>query len=148
MDRKLYRNMAMMIAMFILAFGVGAASAQQAAKAKADNSGAADGAANGQQVAVDGKGHFRALSNEEAAALAAQMVKENNSSSEGLRTFTAANGWIGVDLDGRFENSEVVKVNPDGTLSQACVHTQDEAKKFLTSAPESKPTAQPELETK
>lgn len=148
MDRNLYRNMAIMVAMFILVFGVGAASAQQAAKAKADNSGAADNAANGQQVAVDGKGHFRALSNEEAAALAAQMVNANSTSSEGLRTFTAANGWIGYDLDGRFENAEVVKINPDGTLSQACVKSQEEAAKFLTAEPENKPKPQPELETK
>ena len=148
MDRKQYRNMALIIAVFILVFGVGAASAQQAANAKADNSGAADNAANGQQVAIDGKGHFRALSNEEAAALANAMVKANNTSSEGLKPFSVANGMTGYDLEGRFENAEIVKINPDGTLSQACVKSREDAEKFLTAEPDNKPKPQTELETK
>ena len=144
MDRKQYRNIALIIAVFILVFGVGAASAQQAAKAKADNS----GAANAQQVAIDGKGHFRALSNEEAAALANAMVKANNTSSEGLKPFSVANGMTGYDLEGRFENAEIVKINPDGTLSQACVKSREDAEKFLTAEPDNKPKPQTELETK
>ena len=93
----------------------------------------------GQTVAVD-KGKLRQPTPEEMKDLSVDLKQQTT----GLRTLTKQ-GAVGVDLDGSFESAVVVKRNPDGSLSAACVNTKKEAKAFLESKTQS---AKPALEEK
>jgi hypothetical protein len=118
---------AVLALMLVLATG---ALAQQAAKGKASGNDEANVNASGQQVAVDEKtGRLRKPTQEEIDALVAGM--KLNDSAEGLKTNLIGNGTVVMDLEGRFENATIAKINPDGTLSTACVNNAKGAEAFL-----------------
>jgi hypothetical protein len=71
------------------------------------------------------------LSADEAQKLAAGMKELVNQSTEGLAEVHHADGSVSVDLDGRFQNVTVARVNPDGTISQSCVDNPRSAGAFF-----------------
>ena len=145
MDRNLYRNMALIVAVFILIFGVGTASAQHAAKNKTDAENVT--VSNGQQAAADSPGKLRQATREEQAELAA-LSKNLSQSTEGLQVVTRANGTQTVDLQDRFQEAVMVRKTDDGKLETACTNNIEDAKKFLNGETMQKPAPAVELETK
>jgi hypothetical protein len=71
------------------------------------------------------------LSAEDAKALAEGLKPLINDSAEGLVPVKRADGSSYIDLQGRFENVTVAKINPDGTVSQACVNSHESAAAFF-----------------
>lgn len=139
MDRNLYRNMAIMVAMFILAFGVGTASAQHASKGHSDND---------QIVSVDANGKVKAPTPEEIQKIAKDTDNNLSHSTKGLVVVKREDGSRFVDLQDRFQSVSLAKVGADGKVQTECVNSKDEAKKFLES--DTKPATKPatvELET-
>jgi hypothetical protein len=117
MDRNLYRNMALIVAVFILAFGVGTASAQHAAKDKADN--------------PNKKDTFRNMSADELNELEAAIAPSLSQSAEGLTMKDGPEGSKYINLQGRFQSVAIAKVGSDGKVQTQCVTNMDEAKEFL-----------------
>ena len=115
-------------ALFALSIGTASAFAQHAAKGNTPDDATVNAA--GQTVAVDKNGKLRKPTQEEINVLVQGM--HLNDSPEGLTTKTVGNGSVVMDLQGRFENATVAKINPDGTLSTACVTNAKQAKAFLT----------------
>ncbi|MFO0584881.1 MAG: hypothetical protein U0229_21620 [Anaeromyxobacter sp.] len=104
-----------------------------------------------QAAAVDpSTGKLRALTPEEAAAL----IEANpglSHSTEGLIERPLANGAVALDLQERFMDVALARVDPDGTVSSRCVESPAEAKAFLEGKdpkPAAKPQALPTLEEK
>jgi len=121
-----------LLTVFVFGFAVLSGFAQHAAKGHAPGNEEANVGASGQQVAVDpSTGKLRKPTQEEIQALVAGM--KLNDSVEGLTPKIIGNSTVVVDLQGRFENVVVVKINPDGKLSKACVVSAKDAKKFLKS---------------
>ncbi len=121
-----------MVAVFLFVFAVMSASAQHAAKGNAP--GNDEASASGQQVAVDPQsGKIRKPTVEEIQQLISGM--KMNDSVEGLSPKIIGNSTVAVDLEGRFESVMIAKINPDGTLSKACVVSAKDAEKFLKSDP-------------
>jgi len=90
----------------------------------------------GQSVAVDRQtGKLRAPTPDEARQLAMALRKYLNRSSQGLTVKIHPNGAQSVDLQGRFQSVSLAKVNEDGSSSQKCVTSMQEAKEFLNSSP-------------
>jgi hypothetical protein len=88
------------------------------------------------------KKQLRQPSPEEIKILTEGMKKSLSRDATGLVVVKHPNGAESVDLRGRFMNLEMVKINPDGTVSEECVSNADEAKRFLQSDPKSsKPVA-------
>lgn len=134
---------------FLLVISLVSASAQHVGKgATKDKDGTEDAitaTSAGQTAAVDAKGKLRQPTQEEIDALTAGL--KLNDSFEGLTAQLMPSGAMMMDLQGRFEATSIAKINPDGTISQACVTTQQEAKDFLKST--KKPaTKQPVWEEK
>ena len=117
MDRNLYRNAALIIATFILIFGVGTASAQHASKNKADN--------------PNQKDTFRNMSADELNELEAAIAPALSQSTEGLVVKDGPAGSKVIDLQGRFQSVAIAKVGSDGKVQSQCVTNMDEAKQFL-----------------
>lgn len=145
MDRNLYKSMALIVAMFILVFGVGTASAQHAAKNKTDAENAS--VSNGQQAAADSPGKLRQITREEQAELAA-LSQNLSRSTEGLQVVTRANGSMMVDLQDRFQEAVMVRKTADGKLEAACTNNIEDAKNFLNGETMEKHAPAVELETK
>lgn len=61
-------------------------------------------------------------------------------STEGLVQVTHPDGSVSIDLQGRFQNVSIAKINADGSISTECVSSQKEARQFLTTP---KPAAAP-----
>ena len=140
MDRNLNRNMALIITMFILVFGVGTASAQHAAKAQADNA---------QLASVDANGKVKTPTPEEIQQITQDTDKNLSHSTKGLVVVRREDGSKHVDLQDRFQAVSLAKVGADGKITTECVTSKEEAKKFLEG--EAKPASKPatvELETK
>ena len=74
---------------------------------------------------------LRSIQADEAQKLAAGMKELVNQSTEGLAEVHHADGSVSVDLDGRFQNVTVARVNPDGTISQSCVDNPRSAGAFF-----------------
>lgn len=89
-------------------------------------------APNGQQVAIDAKsGKLRQPTREEVEALIEGMKPALDTSTEGLKPVQHEDGTVSVDLEGRFQSTTIAKVQTDGTVSQRCVKSTEEAKEFL-----------------
>jgi len=116
--------MALIVAVFILAFGVGTASAQHAAKNKADN--------------PNKKDTFRNMSADELNELEAAIAPSLSQSAEGLTMKDGPEGSKYINLQGRFQSVAIAKVGSDGKVQTQCVTNMDEAKDFLE---QDKPTA-------
>lgn len=104
--------------------------AQQAAKGNAPGQDETSANASGQQVAIDAKsGKLRKPTQEEIDTLVSGM--KLNDSAVGLKATRVGNGSVVMDLEGRFENATIAKINPDGTLSMSCVNNAKDAEAFL-----------------
>ena len=86
----------------------------------------------GQDIKVDSQtGQIQELTPEEAQKLAAGLKPMLNKSSEGLVTVQHPDGSVSMDLQGRFQNVAVARVNKDGTVSQSCVDNPRSAGAFF-----------------
>ena len=89
----------------------------------------------GQTVAVDPQtGKLRPPTPEEARQLAMALRNYLNRSSQGLTVKTHLNGAQSVDLQGRFQSVSLAKINPDGSASEKCVTSMQQAEQFLNSS--------------
>jgi hypothetical protein len=110
------------------------AAAQKSAKTKSDHYTNVPFA--GQTVAVDPQtGKLRPPTPEEARQLGMALKNYLNRSSQGLTVKTHPNGAQSVDLQGRFQSVSLAKINPDGSASEKCVTSMQEAEQFLNSSP-------------
>jgi hypothetical protein len=112
-----------LIFMFVLS---APALAQHAAKGNAPGDGAGTA---GQQVAVDKNGKLRQPTPEEIQQLISGL--KINESTEGLTAKRVGISSTVVDLQGRFTTVAIAKINPDGSLSKACITNAREAEDFL-----------------
>ncbi|HXI22605.1 MAG TPA: hypothetical protein VNG71_01940 [Pyrinomonadaceae bacterium] len=64
----------------------------------------------------------------------------NNKSSAGLVEVKHADGTVEMDLQGRFQNVMLAKMNDDGSVSTACVDNADAARAFLQNDQTTSPT--------
>lgn len=101
----------------------------------------------GQDVQVDSQtGQIKPLTPEEAQKLAAGLKDMVNQSTEGLEQVQHADGSVTMNLEGRFQNVTVARVNQDGTITQSCVDNPQAAGAFfgidpkLIEDPQTKPT--------
>jgi hypothetical protein len=98
----------------------------------------------GQDVQVDPQtGQMKELTPEEAQKMAAGLKQMVNQSSDGLVQVKHADGSVSMDLEDRFQNVTVARVNKDGSVTQACVDNPEAAGAFFGIDPkliESQPT--------
>lgn len=59
------------------------------------------------------------------------MKAELNNSIERLVPVKHADGTVSVNVEGRFQNVTIARIEPDGSISESCVITKDEARNFL-----------------
>jgi hypothetical protein len=86
----------------------------------------------GQDVEVDSQtGQMKELTPEEKQKLAAGLKEMVNQSTEGLVQVQHADGSVSMDLEGRFQNVTVARVNKDGSVSQSCVDNPQAAGAFF-----------------
>lgn len=86
----------------------------------------------GQTAAVDpASGKLRALTPEEARALAEGISRYVNQSTEGLVQERHADGSVSLVYDERFESVLLARAAVDGKPETRCVNTADEAAAFL-----------------
>lgn len=86
----------------------------------------------GQDVQVDSQtGQIKELTPEETKKLAAGLKQEINQSTDGLVQVQQPDGSVTMDIDGRFQNVTVARVNDDGTLSESCVDNPKAAGEFF-----------------
>jgi hypothetical protein len=86
----------------------------------------------GQDVQVDSQtGQIQELTPEEARKLAAGLKPMLNKSSEGLVEVQHPDGSVSMDLEGRFQNVTVARINKDGSVSQSCVDNPRAAGAFF-----------------
>jgi Na+-translocating ferredoxin:NAD+ oxidoreductase RnfG subunit len=86
----------------------------------------------GQDVKIDSQtGQIQELTPEEAQRLAAGLKPMLNKSSDGLVTVQHPDGSMSMDLQGRFQNVAVARVNKDGTVSESCVDNPRAAGAFF-----------------
>jgi hypothetical protein len=86
----------------------------------------------GRDVQVDPQtGQIRPLSPEEAKQLADGLKTMLNKSTDGLVQVSHADGSVSMNLQGRFQNVTMARVNADGTLEQSCTDEPEAAAKFF-----------------
>jgi hypothetical protein len=86
----------------------------------------------GQDLRVDTQtGEIKPLTPQEAQHLANGLAPMLDNSTDGLEQVQHADGSVSMDLDGRFQNVTVVRVNTNGTVEQSCVDSPRTAAKFF-----------------
>ena len=86
----------------------------------------------GQDVHVNSQtGEIQPLTPQEATKLAEGLKPMLNQSTEGLVQVQHPDGSVSVDLQGRFQDVTVARVNKDGTVSQSCVNNPKAAGAFF-----------------
>ena len=104
----------------------------------------------GQDIQIDMQtGQVRPLSPQEAQQLANGLAPMLDNSTDGLVQVPHADGSVSMDLQGRFQNVAVAKVNTDGTIEQGCVDNPRAAAKFFGMDPkliENAPTARKRIQ--
>ncbi len=86
----------------------------------------------GRDVQVDSQtGQIKPLTPEEAQQLAEGLKGMLNQSTEGLVQVKHEDGSVSMDLEGRFQHVMVAKTNGDGTVTQSCIHSPQEAASFF-----------------
>jgi len=86
----------------------------------------------GQNVQVDSQtGQIKPLTPEQARNLAEGLKGMLNKSTEGLVEEQNADGSVSMDLQGRFQNVTVARVNKDGTVTTSCVDNPRAAAAFF-----------------
>lgn len=98
--------------------------------------------ASGASVAVDKSGKLRQPTREEAAALLESMAKHLDQGTEGLQVRTLPDGSKTVDLQDRFQDVSLAKME-GGKVVTACVGTKAEAKAFLSGKATATPAPKP-----
>lgn len=105
----------------------------------------------GQDIQIDTQtGQVRPLTPQEAQQLANGLAPMLDNSTDGLIQVHHADGSVSMDLQGRFQNVAVAKVNTDGTIEQGCVDNPRAAAKFFGIDPkliENAPTARKRIQT-
>jgi hypothetical protein len=87
---------------------------------------------SGQEIQIDTQsGEIKPLTVQEAEKLAAGLAPMLDQSREGLVQVRHADGSVSMDLEGRFQNVTVARINKDGTVSQSCVDNPQAAGKFF-----------------
>ena len=89
-------------------------------------------------------GEIKPLTQEEAQKLANGLAPMLDDSADGLVQVKHADGSVSMDLQGRFQNVTVARINADGTMEQSCVDNPRAAAKFFRIDPkliENAPTA-------
>lgn len=91
----------------------------------------------GQDVQVNTQtGEIKELTPEEAARLAEGLKRLINPSAKGVEQVRHDDGSVSMNLDGRFQNVTVVRINTDGSVTQSCVDTPESAGAFFGINPE------------
>ena len=86
----------------------------------------------GQDPHVVGQdGEIQPLTPQEAEKLAAGLKPMLNQSTEGLVEVQHSDGSVSMDLEDRFQNVTVARVNKDGTVSTSCVDNPRAAGAFF-----------------
>ncbi len=89
-------------------------------------------------------GEMKPLTQEEAQRLANDLAPMLDTSTDGLTQVRHADGSVSMDLQGRFQNVTVARINADGAIEQSCVDNPRAAAKFFRIDPkliENAPTA-------
>jgi hypothetical protein len=91
----------------------------------------------GAQVPLDPQtGQVRPLTQDEAQQLAAGIKQLVNQSTDGLQSVRHPDGSVSMDLQGRFQNIAVAKLDEDGKLTQSCIDNPESAAAFFGIDPE------------
>jgi len=91
----------------------------------------------GQDVRVDSQtGDIQPLTPQEAAKLAEGLAPMLNKSTDGLTQVQHSDGSMSMDLEGRFQNVTVARINKDGSVSQSCLDNPRAAGAFFGIDPE------------
>jgi hypothetical protein len=91
----------------------------------------------GQKVEVDGQtGQIKELTPDEAKKLAAGLKQLINKSGEGRVEEHHSDGSVSINLEDRFQDVTVAKIDEDGNLVQSCVNNAKAAGKFFGIDPE------------
>ncbi len=86
----------------------------------------------GREVQVDPQtGKIKPLTPEEAKQLADGLKTMLNKSTDGLEQVQNADGSVSMDLQGRFQNVAVARVNEDGTVEHSCIDDPQQAAQFF-----------------
>ena len=86
----------------------------------------------GQDVQVNPQtGEIQELTPEEARKLAEGLKRLIHPSAEGVTQVRHDDGSVSMNLEGRFQNVTVARVNKDGSVSHSCVDTPEAAGKFF-----------------
>lgn len=86
----------------------------------------------GQDVLIDGQtGEIKPLTSGEAQKLAEGLAPMLDQSTDDVRVVRHPDGSSSMNLEGRFQNVTVARVNKDGSLSQSCVDNPQAAGKFF-----------------
>lgn len=86
----------------------------------------------GQDVQLDSQtGDMKPLTPQEAEKLAAGLKPMLNQSTEGLVQVHHADGSVSMDLQGRFQNVTVARMNADGSVTESCVDNPRAAGAFF-----------------
>jgi hypothetical protein len=76
-------------------------------------------------------GQVRPLTQEEAQRLADGLKQLANQSTDGLQSVRHADGSVSTDLQGRFQNIAVAKLDEDGKLTQSCIDNPEAGAAFF-----------------
>lgn len=91
----------------------------------------------GAEIPLDPQtGQVRPLTQEEAQRLAAEIKRLANQSTDGLQSVRHADGSVSMDLQGRFQNIAVAKLDEDGKLVQSCIDNPESAAAFFRIDPQ------------
>ena len=76
-------------------------------------------------------GQVRPLTQEEAQRLADGLKQLANQSTDGLQSVRHADGSVSTDLQGRFQNVAVARLDEDGKLTQSCIDNPEAGAAFF-----------------
>jgi hypothetical protein len=98
-----------------------------------------------QDIHIDSQsGEVKPLTAQEAQKLANGLAPMLDDSADGLVQVQHADGSVSMNLEGRFQNVTVARINADGVIEQSCVDNPRAAAKFFRIDPkliENAPTA-------
>ena len=140
-SKKIKRLVLTSIIVAVFALGAMAASSlrakQQASRAQTSAARANLRFRVGAPVPLDPQtGQVRPLTPEEAQRLATGIQQLVNQSTDKLQSVRHADGSVSMDLQGRFQNIAVAKLDEDGKLTQSCVDNPESAAAFFEIDPQ------------
>lgn len=80
-------------------------------------------------------GKLRQPSSAEYQALSEAMTKMFANTASSVTVTEYADGSMSADLGDAFMNMTLIRINPDGTTSEACVESLDQALEFFAQTP-------------